>query len=89
VRAELSRLRRYLGGLLEHRPYRFAESVQVEVVRPHDAYQLLPASSAPGIRRLRALLDGGSVLLPGCRTTHPAEPVAGPAIPGPRQRDAV
>jgi hypothetical protein len=88
VRAELTRLRRYLGGLLQHRPYRFAESVQVEVVRPQDAYQLLPASSAPGIRRLRALLDGGSVLLPGCRTVHPAEPV-GPAIPGPRQRDAV
>jgi hypothetical protein len=86
VRAELSRLRRYLGGLLEHRPYRFAESVQVEVVRPYDAYQLLPASSAPGIRRLRALLDGGSVLLPGCRTVHPepAEPVS-PAIPGPRR----
>ncbi|MDH6142015.1 hypothetical protein P3T35_004036 [Kitasatospora sp. GP30] len=86
VRAELSRLRRYLGGLLKHRPYRFAESVQVEVVRPYDAYQLLPASSAPGIRRLRALLDGGSVLLPGCRTVRPdpAEPVS-PAIPGPRR----
>ncbi|MCX4746202.1 GAF domain-containing protein [Kitasatospora sp. NBC_01287] len=67
VRAELSRLRRYLGGLLEHRPYRFAETVQVEVVRPADPSQLLPASSAPGIRGLRALLDSGAVLLPGCR----------------------
>ncbi|MFE9422018.1 GAF domain-containing protein [Kitasatospora sp. NPDC006697] len=84
VRAELSRLRRYLGGLLEHRPYRFAESVQVEVVRPHDAYQLLPASSAPGIRRLRALLDNGSVLLPGCRTAPQPEPAAG-SVPSPRQ----
>ncbi|PYC64276.1 hypothetical protein C7C46_33005, partial [Streptomyces tateyamensis] len=72
VRAELSRLRRYLGGLLEHRPYRFAESVQVEVVRPVDPYQLLPSSSAPGIRRLRALLDTDTLLLPGCRTTAPA-----------------
>ncbi|GAA1959091.1 helix-turn-helix domain-containing protein [Kitasatospora viridis] len=86
VRAELSRLRRYLGGLLEHRPYRFAESVQVEVVRPQDAYQLLPASSAPGIRRLRALLDSGSVMLPGCRTTDRPQPLPG-AIPCPRQAD--
>lgn len=67
VRAEMSRLRRYLGGLLAHRPYRFAESVEVEVIGPADPYQLLPCSSAPGIRRLRALLDGGSMLLPGCR----------------------
>jgi hypothetical protein len=74
VRAELSRLRRYLGGLLEHRPYRFAESVQVEVVCPADSYQLLPASSAPGIRRLRARQDSGSTLLPGCRIANPVGP---------------
>ncbi len=88
VRAELSRLRRYLGALLEHRPYRFAESVQVEVVTPTDPYQLLPASSAPGIRRLRALLDGGSLLLPGCQLAS-EQPVQSPAqqVPSPRQPD--
>ncbi|MDH6113384.1 hypothetical protein P3T34_005599 [Kitasatospora sp. MAP12-44] len=93
VRAELSRLRRYLGGLLEHRPYRFAASVQVEVVGPADPYQLLPSSSAPGVRRLRALLDGGSVLLPGCREMGTGTPVDDPDrhVPGPRrqQDDAV
>ncbi|GAB2746753.1 helix-turn-helix domain-containing protein [Kitasatospora kifunensis] len=100
VRAELSRLRRYLGGLLEHRPYRFAESVQVEVVCPADSYQLLPASSAPGIRRLRARQDSGSALLPGCRIANPVGPdgtgtpfahersggqLPGSQVPSPRQ----
>ncbi|WP_063774734.1 helix-turn-helix domain-containing protein [Kitasatospora azatica] len=87
VRAELSRLRRYLGGLLEHRPYRFAESVQVEVVRPQDPYQLLAASSAPGIRRLRALLDSGTALLPGCRTVGALADTLPTQIPSPRQPD--
>ncbi|MBK6871892.1 MAG: GAF domain-containing protein [Kineosporiaceae bacterium] len=32
VRAEMSRLRRHLGGVLAHRPYRFADWVQVEVL---------------------------------------------------------
>ncbi|MFI9271713.1 GAF domain-containing protein [Kitasatospora sp. NPDC052896] len=90
VRAELSRLRRYLGGLLEHRPYRFAETVQVEVVGPDDPYQLLPSSSAPGVRRLRALLDGGAQLLPGCRVmgaaTGRSRGAADQHIPSPRQR---
>ncbi|WP_063771914.1 helix-turn-helix domain-containing protein [Kitasatospora mediocidica] len=88
VRAELSRLRRYLGGLLEHRPYRFAGSVQVEVVGPADSYQLLPSSSAPGIRRLRALLDSGAALLPGCRAMGTASSGDAPdrAVPGPRRQ---
>ncbi|MFE6866805.1 GAF domain-containing protein [Kitasatospora sp. NPDC057692] len=73
VRAELSRLRRYLGGLLAHRPYRFAESVLVTVAGPEDPYDLLPASSAPAVRRLRAGLVGGAVRLPGT-----------PPLPGPR-----
>lgn len=34
VRAEMSRVRRYLGDLLEHRPYRFTESAEVEVLLP-------------------------------------------------------
>ncbi|MDH6117312.1 hypothetical protein ABH930_001703 [Kitasatospora sp. GAS204A] len=93
VRAELSRLRRYLGGLLEHRPYRFAETVQTEVIRPADPSQLLPASSAPGIRRLRALLDDGAILLAGCRIAEAAEAAeqsAGPLdrqVPSPRRTD--
>lgn len=33
VRAEMSRLRRNLGGLLDHRPYRFADHVRVMVTR--------------------------------------------------------
>lgn len=59
VRAELSRLRRHLGGLLEHRPYRFAEGIRVEVRLPEEPSQLLPYSDAPAVRRLRReLLDG-------------------------------
>ncbi|MEU1420528.1 GAF domain-containing protein [Kitasatospora sp. NPDC005751] len=73
VRAELSRLRRYLGGLLAHRPYRFADSVLVTVDGPDDPYDLLPVSSAPAVRRLRAALAAGAVRLPG-----------GPPLPAPR-----
>ncbi|MEV7773219.1 GAF domain-containing protein [Kitasatospora sp. NPDC086791] len=76
VRAELSRLRRYLGGLLAHRPYRIAESVLVTVDGPDDPYDLLPASSAPAVRRLRAALAAGRVRLPG------AAPVPPPRAPG-------
>ncbi|MFJ4594056.1 MULTISPECIES: GAF domain-containing protein [unclassified Kitasatospora] len=76
VRAELSRLRRYLGGLLAHRPYRIAESVLVTVDGPDDPYDLLPASSAPAVRRLRAGLATGTVRLPG---TAPVPPPRGPA----------
>ncbi|MCS7479505.1 GAF domain-containing protein [Umezawaea endophytica] len=53
VRAEVSRLRRRLGGLLLHRPYRFADWVDVEVACPASPDLLLPASTAPAVRRLR------------------------------------
>jgi hypothetical protein len=53
VRAELSRVRRYLGGLLEHRPYRFSEDVDVTVVPPADPRDLLPHSTAPAVIRAR------------------------------------
>lgn len=33
VRAEMSRLRRHLGGILDHRPYRFADAIDVTVLR--------------------------------------------------------
>ncbi|MGV9642638.1 GAF domain-containing protein [Streptomyces sp. NPDC004822] len=53
VRAEMSRVRRYLGAHLEHRPYRFREDAEVEVVLPRDPGALLPHSTAPGIARVR------------------------------------
>lgn len=50
VRAEMSRLRRSLGGLLLARPYRIAPDVEVA---PMDlAAPLLAASDAPGVRAL-------------------------------------
>jgi hypothetical protein len=53
VRAEMSRLRRHLGGVLLQRPYRFAEWVEVRLRRPDEPEQLLPASSSPAVRRIR------------------------------------
>lgn len=53
VRAEMSRLRRTLGALLDHRPYRFADRVDLAVRWPDDPAALLPSSTAPGVRRLR------------------------------------
>lgn len=58
VRAEASRLRRHLVGLLLQRPYRFAEWVQVHVTYPIQRAELLPASVSPTVRRLRGG-DGG------------------------------
>ncbi|MEU2617005.1 GAF domain-containing protein [Streptomyces sp. NPDC007157] len=49
VRAEMSRIRRYLGALLEHRPYRFREDAEIEVVLPADPRDLLPCSNAPAV----------------------------------------
>ncbi|MET9443051.1 GAF domain-containing protein [Streptomyces sp. NPDC006610] len=53
VRAEISRVRRYLGGFLEHRPYRFCDAVDIAVVLPADPRELLPHSTAPAVRRAR------------------------------------
>ena len=53
VRAEMSRLRRTLGGLLLARPYRIAPDVAVVAPDP-GATPLLQGSDAPGIRRLVA-----------------------------------
>ncbi|MEU5224868.1 GAF domain-containing protein [Streptomyces toyocaensis] len=47
VRAEMSRVRRYLGSLLDHRPYRFTESAEVEVLLPDHPDELLPRAAAP------------------------------------------
>jgi hypothetical protein len=54
IRAEMSRIRRYLGDLLEHRPYRFCEGVEVEVLEPGQPRDLLPQSTAPAVARRRA-----------------------------------
>ncbi|MFH9980536.1 GAF domain-containing protein [Streptomyces sp. NPDC017179] len=50
VRAEMSRVRRYLGPFLEHRPYRFGEDTDVELLLPDDPADLLPHSAAPAVR---------------------------------------
>jgi hypothetical protein len=49
VRAEMSRIRRYLGAFLEHRPYRFCEDAEVEALLPEDPRDLLPHSTAPAV----------------------------------------
>ncbi|MFE4052171.1 GAF domain-containing protein [Streptomyces sp. YIM B13518] len=46
VRAEMSRVRRYLGPFLDHRPYRFTESAEVEVVLPDGPHDPFPRSTA-------------------------------------------
>ncbi|WP_328501158.1 GAF domain-containing protein [Streptomyces sp. NBC_00457] len=53
VRAEMSRVRRYLGGFLEHRPYRFREDAEVDIVLPDDPHAVLPHSTAPAVARGR------------------------------------
>ncbi|MFJ3162800.1 helix-turn-helix domain-containing protein [Streptomyces kanasensis] len=53
VRAEMSRVRRTLGGVLAHRPYRFRDEVEVEVVAPADPRDLLPHSTAPAVEAAR------------------------------------
>ncbi|EGX56520.1 regulatory protein [Streptomyces zinciresistens K42] len=53
VRAEMSRVRRYLGGFLEHRPYRFREDVEVAMLLPDNRRDLLPHSTAPAVARVR------------------------------------
>ncbi|MEV6776882.1 GAF domain-containing protein [Streptomyces syringium] len=71
LRAELSRLRRLVGPLLASRPYRLYGPVETDAARVERelaagdlraavrAYggPLLPASEAPGIRRMRGLLE--------------------------------
>jgi len=59
VRAEASRLRRHLVGLLLHRPYRFAEWVDVRVTYPRSRQDLLPASTAPTVRGMRSAPTAG------------------------------
>ncbi|MEU0098070.1 GAF domain-containing protein [Streptomyces sp. NPDC006267] len=53
VRAEVSRLRRHLAEVLAHRPYRFGDGVEVEVIRPEHHADLLPHSMAPVVVEAR------------------------------------
>lgn len=57
VRAEISRLRRTLGPLLQHQPYRIASGVEPRLVLPVNVANLMSASSAPIVTQVRA---GGS-----------------------------
>jgi hypothetical protein len=53
VRAEVSRLRRMLGGLLLSQPYRLAPAVTATVTLPSDPAGLLSLSSAPVVEAVR------------------------------------
>lgn len=61
VRAEISRLRKHLGGELCQRPYRFADWAQVRVDYPEAGADLLPASTAPTIRQLRSTCSASAI----------------------------
>ncbi|MFE6630635.1 MULTISPECIES: GAF domain-containing protein [Streptomyces] len=56
VRAEMSRVRKYLGAYLEHRPYRFCDDVEIEVALPPDPRDLLPHSMAPAVAERRGVV---------------------------------
>lgn len=58
VRAEMSRLRRTLGPLLEHQPYRIAAGVAPRLLLPSDPSMLMTASSAPIVTDIRS--SGGA-----------------------------
>ncbi len=53
VRAEMSRLRKHLAGIISTQPYRLDESATVDLITPSDMNRLLPHSSAPAIRAAR------------------------------------
>ncbi|MHA3024678.1 GAF domain-containing protein [Mycobacterium sp. BMJ-28] len=53
VRAEMSRIRKQLMGLIAAQPYRFADTVELDVRYPDDMRGLLAASNAPAIRAAR------------------------------------
>ena len=77
VRAELSRLRRQLGALLDRRPYRFCEWVTVAVRWPDDPHQLLPHSLSPAVRRLRLTRPQGAA----DESPQPPRPTIGTRAP--------
>lgn len=82
VRAELSRVRRTLAGVLDHRPYRFADGVRVELLTPPHASDLLPQSTAPALVAARGA-GGRGPSGPGSRGSVPSGP-GSPDRSGPR-----
>ncbi|MCW2840173.1 MAG: diguanylate cyclase [Aeromicrobium sp.] len=54
VRAEMSRLRKVLGSVIAHRPYRIAHDVRADLIAPADRRSVLTGSSAPVVARWRA-----------------------------------
>jgi hypothetical protein len=59
VRAEVSRLRKQFTGLLAAQPYRFASTVDLDVIYPADISMLLPSSTAPFVRAARSRRGDG------------------------------
>lgn len=55
ARVEMSRLRGQFAGLVAARPYRFADSAAVTVRYPDVVSELLPASVAPAVVKLRSI----------------------------------
>ncbi|MFE4500288.1 GAF domain-containing protein [Rhodococcus sp. NPDC056743] len=53
VRAEMSRLRKNLAGVVAAQPYRFVDAAQVMLSCPDIGAHLLPFSSAPAVRAAR------------------------------------
>jgi hypothetical protein len=58
VRSEVSRLRRTLGPLLHHQPYRLDPAVRTELRLPQRRELLLPGSRAPAVEALRGQAPG-------------------------------
>lgn len=56
VRAEMSRLRKQFGGLVAGKPYRFGNSLEIDVRYPQDRSSLLAASTAPAVQALRGIV---------------------------------
>ena len=57
VRAEMSRLRKVLGSVIDRRPYRIAHDVRTELTAPAHTSAVLAGSSAPVVVRWRATTD--------------------------------
>lgn len=55
VRAEMSRLRKQFASLVAAKPYRFADTVTVDVCYPEDLTTLLVSSTAPAVRAARVV----------------------------------
>lgn len=59
ARAEMSRLRKNLAGVVAAQPYRFVDAAHVTLSCPDDGAHLLPFSNAPAVRAAR-LTQAGS-----------------------------